>query len=351
MFVYFILLAIIIVFATEENKKNKNWLSFIVFLLVFALFSFRSYKVGSDTSRYIFEYISQSSELREVDVGFTKYNELLYSLGFSTRQYLMMTSLLICFPIYFYIEKVSDKKNLTYFLYITIGIFVFNLSGIRQSLAVSILILGYLSTLYVRRKWIKYIIIAGFVLLAALFHASAIFCLVLIPMLWASQKHFKLNKILFVFFIVTPLVLPFTGFFESFLVNKMIARYESYEADSSKINVVSYFVIPYVIFVYLTLLKYFDKRTSFSPTENFAYLCAFMYVVCAAASFYIPILNRMEYYFSLPMNSLIPTLTSRLSVSYRNFILSAIVVVCVLFFFIGQTDGTMRIDNYKFSLD
>lgn len=293
----------------------------------------------------------QSSELRDVDFGFTKYNEILYGLGISSRGYLVITSFLICFPTYLFIRKVSDAKSLTYFLYITIGTFVFNLSGIRQSLAVSVILIGYLGTMYVSSLWKKCFIIVGFILLASQFHASAIFCLVFLPMLWASQRHLKLNVILLAIFTITPLVIPFTGFFETFLEGLMITRYENYDADSTRINIIAYFVIPYVIFIYLTYLKYFDKQTSFSPTENFAYLCAFMYVVSASASFYIPILNRMEYYFSLPMISLIPTLTNRLSASNRKPLLASIVIISALFFFIAQTGGIMRIDNYSISFD
>lgn len=351
MFVYYILLIILVIFSVRENKRNQNRLTFIAFLLIFFLFSFRSYDVGIDTTGYIDEYLLQTSEFRGTDIGFTKYNELLYRIGLSARQYLFITSFLICFPVYFFIRKVSDKKSLTYIFYITIGNFVFNLSGIRQSLAVSIILVGYLLTLYVSSKRLRYLIFTGFIILAALFHASALFCLVLVVMLWVSQKRFKLSKILLAIFIIIPVVLPFTGFFESFLEDLMISRYENYEADSSRINIIAYFVIPYVIFIYLTYLKYYDKQTAYIPTENFAYLCSFMYVVSASASFYIPIINRMEFYFSLPMVSLIPTLTTRSSSSNRTTILVAIVIICALFFYIAQTDGILSIDNYTFSFD
>jgi hypothetical protein len=203
----------------------------------------------------------------------------------------------------------------------------------------------------VSAKWKKYLIIVVFVVLAALFHTTAIFCLIYIPMLWASQKNFKLNIKLLALFTLTPIILPFTGFIGSIVENMMIFRYEHYEADSSQINVVAYFVIPYVIFVYLTYLKFLEREVTSCSNDNFAYFCAFMYVICASASFYIPILNRMQYYFSLPMISLIPTLTSRLTIPYRRLLQTAIVTICILFFFIGQTDGTMKIDNYMFSLD
>lgn len=351
MFVYFILFVILVGFAIEENKKNQNKLEFIAFLLIFSLFSFRSYAVGSDTPVYIREYLSQTSNMRDIDFGFAKYNELLYNLGLSARQYLIVTSFLICFPVFFFIRKLSEKKILTYFLYITIGNFSFDLSGIRQSLAVGVVLLGYLCSLYVTSKWKKYMVIAVFIILASQFHASAKFCLIFVPILWVSQKNFKTNKILLAILILTPLVLPFTSIF-AFLTEKInIFRYENYEADSSRINIIAYFIIPYVIFLYLTILKHCDKQSSFSPNDNFAYLCAFMYVLSASASFYIPIFSRMEFYFSLPMLSLIPTLTSRVSASKRKPLITAIVVVCVLFFVIAQSGGIMRIDNYSFSVN
>jgi hypothetical protein len=55
-------------------------------------------------------------------------------------------------------------------LYVTIGTFAMQLSGLRQSLAVSIIILGVVLSIDISRKWLRYLVLITSVLLAQTFH-------------------------------------------------------------------------------------------------------------------------------------------------------------------------------------
>ena len=57
---------------------------------------------------------------------------------------------------------------------------------------------------------------------------------------------------------------------------------------------------------------------------------------------------RFGYYFMNSYIILIPSVLKKVQPSIRPVVTIAIVLLCVVFFYLGTNDGTLRIDHYKF---
>ena len=350
MLVYIVLLAVILLLANTENESNAKIFSFFVFFFIWFVISFRDYSVGSDTYSYILDYISENEIARNIDIGYTYYCNLLRTWNVSPRLFMMISSYLMVFPVLLFINKGSRKKMMSYFLFITIGTFAMCLTGIRQSIAIGIVLLGYVITSKTKHIVIRYSLLFGFVFLARMFHNSAYICYLFIPLMWLSERIIILQKKWLPFFLVAPLLLLFSSSLVSNVVEYfMISRYEDYELGFENINLVSFLIIPYCIFSYNTIFSF--KYGLNTPFDYFCFLCSFIYMICAISSLYMPILARLSFYYSLPTLVLIPNVTSKMQIKNQQFVTALLIIVCLSFFMISTSGGILRIDHYKFGFN
>ena len=158
--------------------------------------------------------------------------------------------------------------------------------------------------------------------------------------------------------ICPPVLLLFTSYISSFSTLFMIGKYESYESFESDPNIIAYFVIPYVIFLYTTYLfllwKYkhqVDEESFIDRFVVFCFLCSWIYAMIASASIAFPISARLMYYINLPICVLIVNLMSFLRLNNYKVLKVGIVLVCILFFLVSTPNGTLAIDKYNFSFE
>ena len=342
---------LLIIGMLNENKKKSVRLLFIAFCLLYILFAFRSYNVGKDTPSYIDEYIHGFSLERGIDLGFAVLLQAIKALDLSSRQFLAIISFIIVVPIYYYIKHwTTANRMLTTLLYMTIGNMTFNLAGMRQSVAISAILLGLLLVSKVKKSYLQYIVLSISIALAYTFHNSAQLCVLLLPILWLSKRNIVFRKEILIAYIFLPIIGLFMGQYFGEVVNYfMVSKYENYETDFGNSNFIAYFVIPYTMFLYATWLMLNVKRIEF--VDKFGYLCALTYVLAASASIYMPILARLEFYFSLQFVCIIGNMTARLARSEKRVLEIAITLVCIAFFLISTPGGTLAIDNYRLTLE
>lgn len=349
MYVYYLLIFLIVIACLIEKQTNSNRLSRNIFMIIFMLFAFRAYDVGVDTPRYIEEYILGETYLRGIDIGYATYASFLGSLGLSSRLFLLISSFLLLFPFFMYVKKAGMPRSFTILLYVTIGTFAMQLSGLRQSLAVSIIILGVVLSIDISRKWLRYLILITSVLLAQTFHHTALVGLLFVLMFLFMEREVRVNGFWTLLLALLPIVLFYTSNVFAPLVNQLtVDRYENYEIGSGNINIVAFFLIPYVIFLYTLWLSW--RVGLDNKFERIGLMCAIIYMVCASASLYMPILARIENYFSLPMLVLISHLTNKTNQALRQPLYLVIGFICILFFIVSTSGGNLQIDNYHFSL-
>ena len=263
MFLYFLIMLVIAFFGCNEKyKKIKFYLSLSV---LFALMALKSENVGNDTHnyveffyrlKYIDDYIDQFSRF---EIGYQLYVKVIGML-FDNVQFLFIITAIICIgAITYMIKKLSLNWLYSLFLFIGLRFYYFFLSGLRQSIAVSIVCVSFMFYLENKRK-VFYILI----LLASLFHFSALIFL-LTPVL----IKIKVNKNLIIKFLLALFVcyFSFNQILGGFLY--LLPSYYSHYLDTKAagVNNIGNFIgaiIP-ICFVLIALsekikdkLKYYD---------------------------------------------------------------------------------------------
>jgi len=158
--------------------------------------AFRDLSVGSDLVVYSRQYVAISrlqsfSEIliNQKNFGYTILNWLVfYIVGADFQWFLIVVAIISVVPIGFLIYKHSKAPYLSFLLYIALGFYDFSFSGLKQSIALGLVILSY--EFVIKRKLKPFLVI---VCLAATFHMSA---LVFIPFYFVVNIKWDKNKIL-----------------------------------------------------------------------------------------------------------------------------------------------------------
>ncbi len=162
--------------------KRALILSFIAITLLAGL---RSYSVGADTSNYVSNFLRTRNnslilgDLR-FEIGYQYYVKFVALITGNAQIFLLITAAIVNGLYARFIYKYSKSLFLSTIFYVTIGHFLFQLSGIRQAMAMAICTFAIDYAL--ERKPIKFVIA---VVIASLFHSSA---LVYIPIYLMTGK-------------------------------------------------------------------------------------------------------------------------------------------------------------------
>ncbi len=183
MVVYIALFALAVILGiplTGKNSTNPKKIIYlsVMFLLMWVLCTFR-YGIGNDYFSYIriFNEIHTASWSEALTLGyepaFTVLTKAITVISFNPEVMYGIYALLILAPVAYAIYRHSDNIWISVTVYLCLTFFYTSLNFIRQSMAVSLLILCY--SFIKQRKIIPVMI---FAVLAALFHYTA---LVFIP--------------------------------------------------------------------------------------------------------------------------------------------------------------------------
>ena len=171
---------------TDRIADRKHNLFLAVSIGYFAILAmFRSQSVGSDTTRYCSDFLRLASQSRLEDAlaltgrerGFVILNYAISRLSKSPQLLLIVCAGFVFYSTYRLFRKYSRLPWLSTFLFFTLMIFDFFLSGLRQSIAIAILFFAY--DALIQKKVVRYYVL---VLLASLFHTTALAFLVVYPL-------------------------------------------------------------------------------------------------------------------------------------------------------------------------
>lgn len=195
MLIYLILIIIILAvgcfFKVNETKLRQKVYLLFVFSMLATVASLRAYTVGVDTHQYYFNYelISKidwqaHTEIR-YELGFFSLCKILYNISPDPQLLVIVTSCFICFSVGVFLYKNSNDVIFSSFLFISLNVFSFYLTAMRQALAISIILLGieFLKK-PTFRNIVFYILI---VFLAMQFHNSA--AIMIIPLFFVKMKY------------------------------------------------------------------------------------------------------------------------------------------------------------------
>jgi hypothetical protein len=346
MTIYILMLLAILVFGlftsvAFTSTRSKKIYAIVSFLMVFLISALRDISVGSDALGYVNYFFTVKKVpfsyllLYRFEPGYIVFNKLLSFFVNNEQVFLAIMALIILAMIFIGIYKYSSIPSLSVYLFITMGFFAFTLSGFRQAIAIGIVFLSF--TLLKEKKLLLFVLT---ILLASLFHKTALIFLIIYP--FAHKKitveYLMGASILFLilFFIKKSLL--------HFLTYTFLDEYSSMLKSSQSFTLLS------VIFIIFILGLFFLKPVLQRDPENIILynlilFAIFMQLFATESNNFTRIAN----YFYIYAILFIPEVLK--SIKDKNILFIGCIIVVSLTFiqFIWLTPGSqLSIVPYEF---
>lgn len=310
MTIYYILYAImtvaalIVQYVSKDLKYRSRVICSFGFILVFLILALRHWSMGVDLGYYAIEdvgYVPSFRKLNEYswgeilkmkeylnyERGYIIFNKLVGSIN-SDKQFFLGTCAFINISVVaLYIHKKSNLPFLSWIIFLGLPVFLMFFSGLRQSVAISVTML---SMHWVEKK--KPIPFILTVLLAWLFHKSAILFLIAYPMYYVKLT--DLQKFIFALMIPVVFVLKVPLFS---VLSKLLK--DNVETESTGAGML--FVIFSAIYIALLLLNNYHNKKQNELINLFYIAC-----ICQAFSGLYSIAIRVGYYFMIYLAIALP---------------------------------------------
>lgn len=330
-----------------RQHKDKNYL-IICGTLIALIMGFRSQYTGSaDTFAYMTMYKGMRSYesfqsyydlyLQEKDFlfsesGFYYASWLLGRVFRDERVIVVASAILITFSTCFFIYRNSSDAPLSLLMYVCLGLFTFNMNGMRQACAMSICLFAY--ELAKNRKFLFFL---ATVVLAMLFHKSAIFFL---PVYFVFMIKDSWSNVVIFVVCVMVVILSFDKLLPWF--NEATGKEYEYDGgtDTGGISVILIYLFSIGLSFLVDPLKEKELRIPFLMT-----LTAFtMYMGRFMAT---EIMERSSYYYYYCTILLAPALINKLSDEERKIMKILLMVAALALFayrlYVGHFRG-FRLD-------
>ena len=246
MIIYIILLLLIlfasVIFKPNGSRKGKKYFIVFVFGAIYLLNALRSPLVGIDLNEYYAPHFAQFAQIPwnnlqsvtisgDWELGFCAFCKLLTYISTDTQFFIAVSSAIIVLPYGYFIYKNCDDAVFGTFFYVAYNLMFSNMNTIRQAMAVSIVIMG-LGALR-DKKYLKYTI---FVLVAVLFHKSALIALVLV---FVDKIRLTPNRLVFLLVLLAAIPVTYSVLFSYLLQIPFLS--DSYDIYKSGMHAVGYF--------------------------------------------------------------------------------------------------------------
>ena len=314
-----------LIIGSNEYTQSRNISLIIFFLMVSLLLALRHETVGNDTGNYriYFEYYrvqSLSSFFSfSPEVLFYTLNWLIGKFTDSFQVYLTIVAVVTLLPIaLLYIED-REHSYLKIVLFLNMSTFIVLFSGIRQMLAVAVVV----AYIFVRKKKILLFLVA--VLIAVGFHHSGFILIVLYPLyhIKFTSKH--------LFFLIPAFVLVLLFNKQIFLyLAKLYASYSEGVGDittssTGAITMLLVFVL-FIVFCYIIPDEEKMDKELFG-LRNMLVFCTFIQSFASVHA----LAMRMNYYFIVFVPIIMAKVLKVAKPRYKEVAKFAEIVICVFF--------------------
>lgn len=325
----------------HNNYERYIWLCGIV---IAVLMGCRNIYIGSgDTHNYYWKFVVAKSQLTFddyadrmfLDEGFWMSERGFYWFVWQLAQIfddgqilIFVTSVYITWTTCIFIRNNSEDIPLSLLIYVCLGLFTFNMNGMRQAMAMSTCLLAYEAA-----KKRKLIFFALLVILAMQFHKTAI-CFA--PMYFVPKvKNTKNNIILF---IIAGVIMLF--FMDSIILTYNDLSGEDYATQAAVSGGGVFVVLLYLIGLGLTLLQpdnLKDKNMAIWFCGTAVGLMSYV-----ARYFSNQMLERISYYYFYFVILLIPAAINRLSEKEIQLVKWLFIVFAIALFAYRVWNGGFR---------
>ena len=309
----------------EKPARSQVKLLVLGGALLLAIGCFRAELLGVDVFRYKyngFEYYRNLSIINIIhspsDIGYSLLNKVIGSFSDS---FILFRNIIYIFNISvlcLFVYKNSNYYALSLLLYLAVGYLGFNFTILRESIAVSISLIGLM---YLKKGRVLYFVL--FVLIASLFHQTAFLCLIYLPLAKCQKPRSKLLTRYILFFIVLPVL-----FFSAPKIIKLYQRHDYTDNYSSGtgLGLLAFFVI---IFVEISI---FFRGNLKKNSIDYDLSLSVLFFQILAVSF--SLFNRCIQYFYPPLIILLSNCISEVKNKKEKYLLFIFIGIefSVLFF-------------------
>ena len=336
----------IIFAALAENAKTSfafNIFFGLSFFILFFTLGFRNFS-GIDDANYlqIFNEVSQYgwivafNTFNHIEPGYLLLNALI---SFFTHNYLYMQLLTSFIPLALFYHAFKKYKSVIslpmaiFLLSTTIYFQMISVALVRIFIAVSIVFNAYY---YIPQKNIKKY--TCLILIASMFHYSAIFMLVLMYFAINKDNLTKKAKNFFIFaFLLTPFVFIIVG---KYLVPVMGVRYTGYGSiNNFSLNIWSLSTIPILVLLLLHYKKFNNEKAKYFK------LFLSIFALTSIFSFYDSMvsLGRLIFYTNSALYLAAPMVNKVLTRSSIKRLIFCGLIIFYGFMYIYRTQFTLEI--------
>lgn len=282
-------------------KDRKQKISF-AFLWLFLLSACRNVAVGEDNANYMryfgwYSDISWKDSFFQQEGGYWLLNKVINYFGGTFQILLLVCAALSMLGVCYFIYKYSYYPGLSVWMYITFLGYQSTMTRLRQAIAISIVLIAYH---FAKNK--KLLVFCLLIVLASMFHITAIVAIVVYPFM---DKKVSQKFIGIAFGTITLLYITrnYVFILIRFIMNT--TRYSHYQTSSEGGGEFQLLLIAAMLTVIMFVAyKYRDtiRNKDFSTLFNYA-VFALMFQIFALV---IGIFNRLANYFYIPLVILLP---------------------------------------------
>ncbi|MCL2717343.1 MAG: EpsG family protein [Lachnospiraceae bacterium] len=324
---------------TRRQMLNLAGLLFI-FTILFVVSAIRL-NVGNDYTRYVeFMHLIVHNAYVPTEMGFNGVVRIIYGLsGF--ENYLLVFAFFSFTTIAVFLWSIyrdSENFGLSFFLFMSFGLYFQSFSTVRYYLALAIALFAIPFVL--KKKWVPFILL---ILLGATFHKSI---LIVIPLYFlASLKWKKLPLIAAGLFCTTFL------FLQDFYLRLLVFVYPTYrdteylEGGTSIINIIRCGGI--LIFS----LIYYREAIKDNDRNRFYFYCNLAAFALYTFGSFIPVISRIGFYLTVTHIFFIPALLNRIKDKKMSHIFTALIIAAgilyLAMYLIKAQDAGVRLIPYQ----
>lgn len=310
---------------------EKYFWIFLIVILPAIVVGFRAFTVGADTENNVSGYLNDGSTFSFKNISWSRYIfELIKFITYHLSDgnptfFLFILAFLTLFILVLGLDKLSLKFNIGWslFIYYTIlGMQLLNQS--RQMLALSVFF--YSIHFFISKKWVIFFLTN---ILASLIHFTSIIGLILPIFYFSRDRFYPLKKISYLcLWGIIPLVLPNILSVASIIVPENYSHYiESATYDGLGLGL--------VLSVFPIVLPICLLGNNIHGTElGFYVRTALLVIPIRIAGYYSYFLMRLQYYPMIFMILIIPLALNNVEKRYHKNILSIIMILICLIYFI-----------------
>ena len=344
-----VILILILGYFIRKYKINNINVANVIFtiasLSLILLCGFRGLNVGRDTLQYYTMYIDSSKwnwnqltnswQQGNLDIGYLAI-EFLFSniLKVHFSIFCLFCAIISICPVCYLIKKYSSNNILSLLLYMFLGMYFFNLSGIRQGLSIGI---ASLSIIFITKK--KFILFLIPCAISTLFHFSGI---IIIPMYFIANMKFNKIKILFFILLVFSLFL-FGEYIYDFIIKFWRINYVKEDVSG---GFGFYFL---VLFIFLCALIFTYKDLCIDNNYQILFTGIMMYLLIWPVVRFNSSTFRLTYIYQLILILFIPNMLYKIKDSFTKWSISLFLSIIVIYYFFMYVYNDYNMyNNYEF---